>query len=1355
MSDPPGPSSSGDFWEEAIALEPPNLQPSANDNAPHRALSAAHASQRVVSNSRNSVSFANTISRPEKRPLEDEEDPYTSARRRRYVLSPDSSEDTSPLRPARSARRSPTSASRAPDTTVSVSFLETSLRNGPIDGAQSYLAGDEYRPTAFGDIGDYMRKKDIKVQTQNAQLALTAAAEGIPQIFTGLQFYINGNTTPPMEVLRKMIVQRGGIVQPYLRTKSNIDYVIAPVLTLAKFKDLAKGGRLRVVKEGFVVQSAEEGRIVDWKRWRLTPEGTEGGLEGFMTQRGKRSSAAAGAVEKGGEEAKNDEDTDITPTRARPVASTSRLPMTPAPTAAAGSLLVRKGVASRPHAPPVAARRNLLAPTSQALRMPSQRRPGLAQPSRRSPPSIGPTSPPVPPPPAEDDTRRTIPVTEVPRLVTNLKQLHEQSSTSSVGGTSAALDPRTAANSSQTDFGDLINLADIEMPEINGGVERPDASMVLEHPAPEGSDVKRLDRPAQFLNAETPDAVEESYAPRPPPPLEVVEIETTDPDPNAAPARPEGAWENYAVHRSNPYASRLMQTEGFREQKTAVQGMAFIDSFYQNSRLHLLSTWKAALKVLVSEARSMAGHVPRVLPPASAERVIFHVDFDAFFVSAGMATRPHLVGKPVVVCHTSRGGRDSTSEIASASYEARALGVRNGMSLGRARQLCGDDLETIPYDFETYKSHSTAFYAVLLAYADELEAVSIDEALLDITGAVTACALNPDEAGADTDPAVTVAARVRADIKEKTGCNVSIGIAHNILLARLATRAAKPPASGIYHLLEPGIPAFLAELDVGNFPSFGHSAKRKLEAAFGSTTVGALLAQSRDSLRRVLGPKTGDTLHAFLRGKDNRRLEPDKARKSVSAEINYAIRFADQAEADAYVLNLAGEVGKRLRSIGAKGRHLTLKIMVRDKDAPVEPPKFLGHGRCETFNKSAPFARYTDDGGVVGAECVKLLHGMRLDPVELRGIGIQVTKLEFGGDVGGGQPTISFKGKGVGKREGEGQRSVSAMLAEDEEREEREEREETPNSMPSPPPSPGLVPTAPPSPSRDDPRPGAQASSEIDPDLLAHLPPEVHADAKAQIRAERASKREHPQPVPPPAAAPARNPAAHITKQLRPKLKTQLRATEIAELPLYTAWGRAGERAERSKSRSASLAPDGVEVIDVDAEDDIGGYAARELRALGIDLDVFAALPPDVQADAVAQKRTEKGRQAALFRPKPKGRGETPPAGLRRAALPPPVAHIPHKPALGNHTDLPAVARQLAQWVASTPAPETGDVARVRKYLLKCLARMGMGGIEHVTALLRGMRVVVGTEAWCEAWESLRDAVDEEVRRSMGAGLRL
>jgi DNA repair protein REV1 len=156
----------------------------------------------------------------------------------------------------------------------------------------------------------------------------------------------------------------------------------------------------------------------------------------------------------------------------------------------------------------------------------------------------------------------------------------------------------------------------------------------------------------------------------------------------------------------------------------------FVAGYYANSRLHYLSMWKAELRTLVAEAQeraergdvratsktseaasgvSMRGAALAMKSPlkgkekagSTNERVIMHVDFDAFFVSAGLVSRPQLRGKPVVVCHSqhAQGGASSTSEIASASYEARGFGIKNGMSLQQARKLCPDVL-TIPYEFD-------------------------------------------------------------------------------------------------------------------------------------------------------------------------------------------------------------------------------------------------------------------------------------------------------------------------------------------------------------------------------------------------------------------------------------------------------------------------------------------------------------------------------------------------------------------------------------------------------------------------------------------------------------------------------
>ena len=233
----------------------------------------------------------------------------------------------------------------------------------------------------------------------------------------------------------------------------------------------------------------------------------------------------------------------------------------------------------------------------------------------------------------------------------------------------------------------------------------------------------------------------------PPPPMKVSRFPALD--------HPKDLKEvpRYAAHDSNPIAARVMANPQWRKAHTSI-APDFVEGYYKNSRLHHLSTWKAELKNLVQEAQERAetpggmqlvGRVPSEIPgviegvsmrgaelvmksPSKAkgkgkekavdDRVIMHCDFDCFFVSAGLLTRPHLKGKPVVVCHSQggQGGSSSTSEIASSSYEVRSFGVKNGMrceilsvlrttadspskSLQRARRLC-PDLITIPYEFE-------------------------------------------------------------------------------------------------------------------------------------------------------------------------------------------------------------------------------------------------------------------------------------------------------------------------------------------------------------------------------------------------------------------------------------------------------------------------------------------------------------------------------------------------------------------------------------------------------------------------------------------------------------------------------
>ncbi|XP_032297605.1 DNA repair protein REV1 isoform X4 [Coturnix japonica] len=321
----------------------------------------------------------------------------------------------------------------------------------------------------------------------------------------------------------------------------------------------------------------------------------------------------------------------------------------------------------------------------------------------------------------------------------------------------------------------------------------------------------------------------------------------------------------------------------------------------------------------------------------------------------------------------------SMAEIASCSYEARQAGIKNGMFFGQAKKLC-PNLQAVSYDFNAYKEVAQTVYEILASYTHNIEAVSCDEALVDITEILTETRLTPDE----------LANAIRDEIKAQTKCTASVGMGSNILLARMATRKAKP--DGQYHLKPEEVDDFIRGQLVTNLPGVGRSMESKL-ASLGIRTCGDLQCASMSKLQKEFGPKTGQMLYRFCRGLDDRPVRTEKERKSVSAEINYGIRFTQPQEAEAFLLSLSEEIQRRLEAAGMKGKRLTLKIMVRKAGAPVEPAKYGGHGICDNIARTVTLDHATDSAKVIGKETLNMFHTMKLNISDMRGVGIQVQQL--------------------------------------------------------------------------------------------------------------------------------------------------------------------------------------------------------------------------------------------------------------------------------------------------------------------------------------------------------------------------
>ncbi|TDL15610.1 hypothetical protein BD410DRAFT_103283 [Rickenella mellea] len=905
---------------------------------------------------------------------------------------------------------------------------------------------------------------------------------------------------------------------------------------------------------------------------------------------------------------------------------------------------------------------------------------------------------------------------------------------------------------------------------------------------------------ATVPKAELPTPVDRPPIPQPDP--------TVPPKPG--PSRPNPPW---AKNSSNVAAARAMNSVQWRGEHTSAAGAKFIDGYYASSRLHHLSTWKSELRWLVSEAQkhaeeaggdfivdeedvttmdidattfeqggvSMRGAELVVRSPGKGkgkarehDRVIMHCDFDAFFVSAGLVDRPELKGKPVVVCHSQdgQGGASSTSEIASSSYEARKYGIKNGMSLQQGRTLC-PDIMTIPYEFEKYKKISLTFYTILMSHADDLQAVSVDEALIEVTSIISRMTTQGD------DPAKRYAELLRKKVKLATGCEVSIGIAHNIMLARLATRRAKP--AGSYHLLPVAVPEFIAPLHIQDLHGFGHAARDKAQEKLGTTSLAELLKRSRASLCDALGPKTGEMLWNAIRGIDERVLESDKPRKSVSCEINYGIRFEDNDQVEKFMYQLADEVAKRLDGVKMRGRSLTLKIMKRSSDAPVEPAKFLGHGPCDTFNKqcvlAAPRGEATSNRTIIGAHAWRLLKTMTIPPEELRGIGIQITKLESTeasaeASHGGGQGLLTFKSN-AGKSDGQtGDRGDTADGVG-----QQDEAAEVFNEN-LPPAHTGLESgrrELPESETLDIP-----SFSQVDMSVFEALPPDVRQELEEEYKRRSATPFPKPEPPPPPPPSPpkqesrastkspvkrGRHTVSHITRQLAPRSRASISPRKHG---LF-----------RKRPPPIPKRPIKINVTE------------EELAKLGIDAVIFAMLPPDIQQEQLNGARYAKKfgvEELDVTAPK---KVLKPPIHFvpyhKRAVMPPrPTANYIPRPKLMQqvapheyhpdddneiqeidgatgkvirksnkvaYTETGDVQRVIETWLSrfGERIPNAKDVEFFAKFLVRCVDGAGSGmpdtGVERAIGVMRWWLVLLRRR-----WGKLEHARDTEDQQHVGAG---
>jgi len=348
-----------------------------------------------------------------------------------------------------------------------------------------------------------------------------------------------------------------------------------------------------------------------------------------------------------------------------------------------------------------------------------------------------------------------------------------------------------------------------------------------------------------------------------------------------------------------------------------------------------------------------------VLP---VDRIIMHVDMNAFFASVEQQADPSLRGRPVLVS----GDPHGRSVVSAASYEARPFGVRAGMPLVTARRLCPGAV-IVRARHREYARVSHQILAILRTYTPLVEPYSIDEAFLDLTGCEKV-----------SGPPREAALAIKRAIHAATGLTCSIGIAPNRFLAKMASDLQKP--DGLVVLESSDVPRLLWPLPVTRLFGVGEKTAERLRS-LGIVTIGALAQMPAALLQQRLGPGAG-RLVELAWGRDVTPVESEGAgAKSISHEVTLPVDTADESRLQELVLDMSDRVARRVRRAGLQGRTVEIK---------------LRNAKFQTIVRSRTLDGPTQLSEDIYAACLKLLD-QHWDRSPVRLVGVSLSQLTGAG----------------------------------------------------------------------------------------------------------------------------------------------------------------------------------------------------------------------------------------------------------------------------------------------------------------------------------------------------------------------
>lgn len=337
------------------------------------------------------------------------------------------------------------------------------------------------------------------------------------------------------------------------------------------------------------------------------------------------------------------------------------------------------------------------------------------------------------------------------------------------------------------------------------------------------------------------------------------------------------------------------------------------------------------------------------------DRIIIHVDMDAFFAAVEQKDNPSLRGKPVIV-----GGIGERGVVSTCSYEARKYGIHSAMPGFMARNKCPMGI-FVPVRFNRYKEISNQIFDIFREVTPLIEPLSIDEAFLDITES-------------SFDDGQGVALYIKERVRNKLGLTLSVGISYNKFLAKIASDWNKP--NGIMEITKEMMPEVLFPLSVGKIFGIGKKSANKLNN-MGIFTVEELYNMPKDFFIEYMG-KLGVDIYNRIRGIDERPVNISRERKSVGKERTLKVNTIDKKELLEYIRGFSKEISDILIDKNMEGRTVTLKYKTSE---------FESRTRSKTLNK---FIQNEED---IFNSCREILEGEELKE-ELRLIGISISSFK-------------------------------------------------------------------------------------------------------------------------------------------------------------------------------------------------------------------------------------------------------------------------------------------------------------------------------------------------------------------------